>query len=98
HTGVYRVNGARRCPLMVAGPVRWWKKPDDVLPRMTCYVMCLICDLSRIIVVAIKQRIDGRQGGIVRIRLILICAGNEKEKKYSVNYFVVFSGYGLYAT
>ncbi|OTB49604.1 hypothetical protein AW061_24160 [Escherichia coli] len=62
--------------------------------------MCLICDLSRIIVVAIKQRIDGRQGGIVRIRLILICAGNENEneKKSSVNYFVVFSGYGLYAT
>ncbi|MGC4628685.1 hypothetical protein, partial [Escherichia coli] len=26
--GVYRVNGARRCPLMVAGPVRWWKKPE----------------------------------------------------------------------
>lgn len=62
--------------------------------------MCLICDLSRIIVVAIKQRIDDRQGGIVRIRLILICAGNENEneKKSSVNYFVVFSGYGLYAT
>ncbi|EPC0524861.1 TPA: hypothetical protein ACGBSL_004924 [Escherichia coli] len=59
-----------------------------------------MCDLSRIIVVAIKQRIDGRQGGIVRIRLILICAGNENEneKKSSVNYFVVFSGYGLYAT
>ncbi|EGO6544026.1 hypothetical protein IU318_004897 [Escherichia coli] len=81
---------------MVAGPVRWWKKPDDVLPRKLCYVMCLICDLSRIIVVAIKQRIDDLQGGIVRIRLILICAGNEK--KPSVNYFVVFSGYGLYAT
>ncbi len=62
------------------------------------FVMCLICDLSRIIVVAIKQRIDDRQGGIVRIRLILICAGNENEKKSSVNYFVVFSGYGLYAT
>ncbi|EFJ1163288.1 hypothetical protein HII09_004876, partial [Escherichia coli] len=46
-----------------------------MLPHKTCYVMCLICDLSRIIVVAIKQRIDGRQGGIVRIRLILICAG-----------------------
>ncbi|WP_212541203.1 hypothetical protein, partial [Escherichia coli] len=30
HTGVYRVNGARRCPLMVAGPVRWWKKPDYI--------------------------------------------------------------------
>ncbi|EZH36820.1 membrane protein, partial [Escherichia coli O26:H11 str. 2010C-3871] len=43
--------------------------------------MCLICDLSRIIVVAIKQRIDDRQGGIVRIRLIFICAGNENEKK-----------------
>ncbi|EPV0072423.1 hypothetical protein ACV08C_005231 [Escherichia coli] len=67
-----------------------------MLPRKLCYVMCLICDLSRIIVVAIKQRIDDRQGGIVRIRLILICAGNEK--KSSVNYFVVFSGYGLYAT
>ncbi|EPN4406065.1 hypothetical protein ACT19C_004500, partial [Escherichia coli] len=26
----YRVNGARRCPLMVAGPVRWWKKLDFV--------------------------------------------------------------------
>ncbi|WP_214293374.1 hypothetical protein, partial [Escherichia coli] len=69
---------------------------DEVLPRKPCYAMCLICDLSRIIVVAIKQRIDDRQGGIVRIRLILICAGNEK--KSSVNYFVVFSGYGLYAT
>ena len=54
----YRVNGARRCPLIVASPVRWWKKQDDVLPRKPCYVMCLICDLSRIIVVAIKQRID----------------------------------------
>ncbi|EOM9237730.1 hypothetical protein ACLW95_005429, partial [Escherichia coli] len=30
HTGVYRVNGARRCPLIVAGPVRWWKKPDYI--------------------------------------------------------------------
>ncbi|RIE81422.1 hypothetical protein CUA67_24700, partial [Shigella dysenteriae] len=30
HTGVYRVNGARRCPLIVACPVRWWKKPDYI--------------------------------------------------------------------
>ncbi|EFN8469638.1 hypothetical protein DMX62_26870 [Escherichia coli] len=60
--------------------------------------MCLICDLSRIIVIAIKQRIDDRQGCIVRIRLILIYAGNKNEKKSSVNYFVVFFGYGLYAT
>ncbi|HGX5490564.1 TPA: hypothetical protein ACNE2R_005060, partial [Escherichia coli] len=69
-------------------------RPDGLNEPVT--VMCLICDLSRIIVVAIKQRIDDRQGGIVRIRLILICAGNENEKKSSVNYFVVFSGYGLY--
>ncbi|WP_207104902.1 hypothetical protein, partial [Escherichia coli] len=26
--GVYCVNGARRCPLIVAWPVRWWKKPE----------------------------------------------------------------------
>ena len=83
---------------MVAGPVRWWKKPGDVLPRNLCYVMCLICDLCRIIVVAIKQSIYDRQGVIVRISLILFCAGNENEKKSSDNYFVVFSGYGLYAT
>ncbi|MCA2040848.1 hypothetical protein, partial [Escherichia coli] len=25
-----RVNGARRCPLIVACPVRWWKKLDFV--------------------------------------------------------------------
>ncbi|EPQ7565357.1 hypothetical protein ACUV91_005484, partial [Escherichia coli] len=30
HTGVYRVNGARCCPLIVASPVRWWKKLDFV--------------------------------------------------------------------